>query len=158
MTTMLSRMLVAAGVGVAALAMGPATARADHYYGGGYVSYGPTYYPSAYTTVYAPAPVVYTTPAYSYTYAAPVVYPSVSYVYRPAYYPPPVVYRSFAPAPVYRSYYAPSSFSFGFGYGRSGHRGGGFAIRGFSGHHGGGFGFGGFSGHRGGGFSIHGRR
>ena len=131
MTTMLSRMLVAAGVGVAALAMGPATARADHYYRGAYVSYGPTYYPSAYTTVYAPAPVVYTTPAYSYTYAAPVVYPSVSYVYRPAYYPPPVVYRSYAPAPIYRSYYAPSSF--------------GFAV-------------GGFSGHRGGGFSIHGRR
>ena len=138
MTTTLSRMLVAAGVGVAALAMGPATALADHYCSSGYVSYGPTYYPSTYTTAYAPAPVVYAAPAYSYTYAAPVVYPSVSYGYRPAYYPRPVVYRSYALAPIYRPYYAPSSFGFSVG-GFSGHRGGGFAVGGFSGRHGGGF-------------------
>ena len=131
MTTMLTRMLVAAGVGVAALAMGPATVRADHYCGGGgYVSYGPRYYaPTYYAPAYSPAPVVYTAPAYSYTYAAPVVYPSFSYAYRPAYYPPAVVYRSFAPAPTYRTYYAPSSFGFGFGYSRfSRHHGGGFSF------------------------------
>jgi len=130
--TMLSRMLVAAvaAVGVAALATGPATARAQSC-GGGYasVSYGQPapYYPSAYTTYalapvysYAPAPVVYSVPAYSYTYAAPVVYPSVSYyVSGPAYYSPPVVYRSYAPAPIYRGH---SSFGFGYG-GFSGHRG-----------------------------------
>lgn len=123
MTTTLSRMFVAAGIGLAAF--GP-TARAQNC--GGYASYAPTYYAPTY---YAPAPVAYSySPAYpGDAYAAPIVYPvvytSVSYGYRPVVYPsvsygyrpvyhPPVVYRSFAPAP--NRGHVPFSFS--------GHRGG----------------------------------
>jgi hypothetical protein len=132
MTTMGSKMLVAAFT-TATLAMGATTAKADHYLrscGSSYASYAPVYY----SPVYAPAPVVYAAPAYGY---AP--YRPVTYVQQPVYYP-----RYYAPAPVYRSYYAPSSFSFGFGYGRGGHGGhygGGFSI---SGRHGG---YGGYRGH-----------
>ncbi len=142
MTTMGSKMLVAVFT-TATLAMGATTAKADHYprsCGGGYPGYAPVYYPPP---VYAPAPVVYAAPAYTY---AP--YQPVTYVRRPVFYAAP---RYYAPAPVYRSYYAPSSFSFGFGYSRGGHGGhfGGFSI---SGGHGG---YGGYRGHSGG-FSISG--
>jgi len=56
--------------------------------------------------------------AYSYSPPAYVAYPSVSYmpsvsyVHRPAYYPP-VAYRGYggyAPAPIHRSHYAQPSF------------------------------------------------
>jgi len=126
MTTMGSKMLVAA-VTTAALAVGATTAKADHYVrscGNSYASYAPAYYPQ----VYAPAPVVYAAPAYAY---AP--YQPVTYVYEPVYYP-----RYYAPAPVYRSYYAPAQYGFGFGYSNGGYGG-----------------YGGYRGH-GGGFSISG--
>lgn len=153
MTTMSSKVLVAA-ITTATLAMGATTAKADHYVRSCGGSYAPTYY----TPAYATAPVVYAAPAYGY---AP--YRPVTYVRQPVYYPAP---RYYAPAPVYRSYYAPSSFSFGFGYGRGGHGGhygGGFSISGrhgglggYGGYrgHGGHFGFGGYRGH--GGHSHHG--
>lgn len=126
MTTMNSRMLVAV-VTTATLAMGGATAKADHYrrsYGGGYRSYAPAYYSPAY---YAP-PVAYA-PAYG---CAP--YRPVAYV-QPAYYP-----RYYAPAPVYRPYYPSPRYGFGFGYSQGGCGGYG--------------GYGGYRGH-GGGFSFH---
>jgi len=113
MTTMNSKMLVAA-VTTATLAMGATTANADHYprsCGGGYPGYAPAYYPP----VYAPLPVVYAAPAYAYA-----AYRPITYARRPVYYPAP---RYYAPAPAYRSYYAPSSFSFGFGYSHGGHGG-----------------------------------
>jgi uncharacterized membrane protein YgcG len=142
MTTMNSKMLVAA-VTTATLAMGATTAKADHYVrscGVRYAGYAPAYY----RPVYAPAPVVYTAPAYAYAPYRPVTYVEEP-VYYPRYYAPAPVYRSYyAPAPVYQSYYAPSSFSFGFGYGRGGHGGnygGGFSISG--GH----VGFGGYRSH-----------
>ena len=121
MTTL--RMLVAAGVAVAALAYGPA-ARADRC-GGGYVSvsYGrPAYYPAQVAYSYSPAypgdsyvyPVQVTysySPAYSY--AATVVYPApVAYSYTPAYpgdsyaYQTQVAY-SYSP-PAYIAYPYPS--------------------------------------------------
>lgn len=128
MTTMSSRMAMAA-VTTAALTLGATTAKADHYVrscgGGSYVSYAPTYY----APVYAPPPVVYAAPAYSY-----VPYRPVTYV-RPVYYP---THRHYAPAPVYRAHHAPSSFSIGFGHGRGGH----YVTGGYrGGHHGGGFSF-----------------
>jgi len=102
---MLSSKILIAAV-IVTFAMG-VTARADHYArscGVRYVSYAPAYY----RPVYAPTPVVYTTPV---CYAP---YRPVMYVEQPVYYP-----RYYAPAPVYRTYYAPSSFSFGFGFGHA---------------------------------------
>ena len=127
MTTMNSKMLVAA-LTTATLAIGATTAKADHYHrscGGNYVSYAPRYYAPRY---YAPVPVVYAASAYNY-----VAYRPVNYV-QPAYYPAPQYYE-YAPAPVYRSYYAPAQFGIGFGYshgdyhGHHGHYGGGFTFR-----------------------------
>jgi len=145
MTTMNSKLLVAAFT-TAALAMGATTAKADHYYrrpyGTGYGGYASAYYSSP---VYARAPV-YAAPAYGYGYGngygcAP--YRPVAYA-QPVYYPAP---RYYAPAPVYPSYYSPSSFSFGFGYSKGGCGGyGGYGgyygrggNRGHASHHGGGF-------------------
>lgn len=141
MTTSSSKMLIAA-VTTATLAMGATTANADHYVrscGTSYVSYAPTYYTPTY---YAPAPVVYPAPAYGYVPYRPVAYA------RPVYYPAP---RYYAPAPIYRTRYAPSSHGFGFGYSSGGHGrhySGGFAYS-RGGHYGGHRG-----GHHGGGFSF----
>jgi len=138
MTKTGSKMLVAV-VTMATLALGATTVNADRYarpYGRSYVRHAPAYYPPR---CYAPAPVVYAPPSYSYCRPMPYV--------QPVYYAAP---RYYAPAPVYQSYYAPSSFGIGFGYG-SGSNGR---------YYGGGFGYssGDYGKSYGGGFSYRSRR